>query len=140
MKSSYVVGVIALVLIVGSGILVYRDAHAPLEAPKPHVASALDGFATCLKDAGATFYGAFWCPHCKAQKALFAGSVDLLPYVECSSADGKSQTQVCKDKNVESYPTWVFKDGTRLTGEVPLETLGQKTACTLPNSATSTNP
>ena len=30
-----------------------------------------DGFAQCLKDKGATFYGAFWCPHCKAQKALF---------------------------------------------------------------------
>src|SRR5690348_5319580 len=68
----------------------------------------LDSFATCLKDKGAVFYGAFWCPHCQATKAMFGRSAKLLPYVECSTPDGKGQLQVCTDKKVLSYPTWMF--------------------------------
>lgn len=92
----------------------------------------LDDFAQCLKDKGAVFYGAFWCPHCKAQKALFGRSVTLLPYTECSTADGKDQLQVCKDKNITNYPTWEFADGTRITGEATLQQLSDKTQCVLP--------
>jgi thiol-disulfide isomerase/thioredoxin len=91
-----------------------------------------DTFATCLKDAGATFYGAFWCPHCQAQKKAFGKSAKLLPYVECSTADGNGQTQICLDKNITGYPTWEFADGSRLSGEVPLEQLAEKTSCVLP--------
>ena len=94
--------------------------------------SKFDSFAQCLKDNGVVFYGAFWCPHCQNQKALFGKSEKLLPYVECSTVDGKGQLSVCKEKKVEGYPTWIFADGSRLTGEVTLETLAEKTACTLP--------
>ena len=92
----------------------------------------LDGFAQCLKDKGALFYGAFWCPHCKNQKALFGGSQKLLHYVECSTPDGTAQLPVCTAQNVHGYPTWIFKDGSRLSGEVSLATLAEKTGCTLP--------
>ena len=34
-----------------------------------------DAFAQCLKTQGVLFYGAFWCPHCQNQKALFGFSV-----------------------------------------------------------------
>lgn len=91
-----------------------------------------DTFATCLKDKGAVFYGAFWCPHCQAQKKLFGSSVKLLPYVECSTVDGQAQTQVCIDKKVVNYPTWEFADGSRLDGEIPLQQLADKTSCELP--------
>lgn len=91
-----------------------------------------DTFATCLKDKGATFYGAFWCPHCQAQKKLFGTSQKLLPYVECSFPNGQSQTQICKDKKIEGYPTWEFADGSRLNGEIPLQQLADKTSCVLP--------
>ena len=60
-----------------------------------------DDFAVCLKDKGATFYGAFWCPHCQAQKELFGRSEKLLPYVECSTPDGQAQLQVCIDKEIK---------------------------------------
>jgi thiol-disulfide isomerase/thioredoxin len=112
----------------------------------------LDNFAMCLKDSGAKFYGAFWCPHCVAQKALFGNSVKLLPYIECSTADGQNQLQVCKDANIKSYPTWEFVPtaGTttpsRLTGEIPLSQLADVTGCMLPvpgevqGEATSTTP
>ncbi len=91
-----------------------------------------DTFATCLKDKGAVFYGAFWCPHCQAQKKLFGSSVKLLPYVECSTANGQGQVQACIDKNISGYPTWEFADGTRLNGEIPLAQLAEKTSCILP--------
>jgi thiol-disulfide isomerase/thioredoxin len=98
----------------------------------PSTPGKYDAFATCLKDKGAVFYGAFWCPHCQAQKKLFGTSVKLLPYVECSTADASGQTQICIDKKVGSYPTWEFADGSRLTGEIPLEQLASKTSCILP--------
>ncbi len=91
-----------------------------------------DEFATCLKDKGAVFYGAFWCPHCQAQKKMFGSSAKLLPYVECSTVDGNGQTQICIDKGVKSYPTWEFLNGERLNGEIPLEQLAEKTSCVLP--------
>lgn len=91
-----------------------------------------DDFATCLKDKGAVFYGAFWCTHCQSQKKLFGVSQKLLPYVECSTLDGQNQTQACLDKKIESYPTWEFADGSRLNGEIPLQQLADKTSCALP--------
>ena len=91
-----------------------------------------DTFAQCLKDKGAVFYGAFWCPHCQAQKKLFGSSEKLLPYVECSTPNGNAQTQVCIDKVITGYPTWEFADGTRLNGEIPLTQLSEKTGCELP--------
>ena len=91
-----------------------------------------DTFAQCLKDKGAIFYGAFWCPHCQAQKKMFGSSQKLLPYVECSLASGQGQTQACIDKKIEGYPTWEFSDGSRLSGEIPLEQLAEKTSCPLP--------
>lgn len=91
-----------------------------------------DTLAQCIADSGAKFYGAFWCPHCQNQKKMFGDSQKLLPYVECSTPDQQGRTQVCIDNNIESYPTWVFTDGSRLQGEIPLSTLAEKTSCELP--------
>ncbi|HNW71748.1 MAG TPA: thioredoxin domain-containing protein [Candidatus Paceibacterota bacterium] len=91
-----------------------------------------DAFTTCLKDKGAVFYGAFWCSHCNATKKGFGTSATLLPYVECSTEDMQDQTQVCKDKKIEGYPTWEFADGSRLVGEQSKEALAEKTSCELP--------
>ena len=92
----------------------------------------LDEFAQCLTDKSAVFYGAFWCPHCQAQKRMFGNSAKLLPYVECSTPDGQGQLQACVDKEIQSYPTWEFADKSRQTGEVPLAQLAEKTGCELP--------
>ena len=88
-----------------------------------------DGLAQCLTDSGTKFYGAFWCPHCQAQKAMFGKSAKLLPYVECSQPDGKGQLQVCIDEKIEGYPTWQFADGTRAGGEQTFAQLAEKTNC-----------
>jgi len=117
-----IVGLVAVIIIGLIGWKMYDNSRP----------SALDGFASCLGEKGAKFYGAFWCPHCQAQKKLFDKSVDKLPYVECSTADGKSQLPVCTEQKVESYPTWIFADGTRLNGEQDLDELAEKTDCQLP--------
>lgn len=98
----------------------------------PATSKNYDNFAQCLKDKGVTFYGAFWCPHCQNTKAEFGTSAELLPYVECSTPDGQGQLDVCKEKKIESYPTWEFSDGSRLTGEISLTELAQKSSCELP--------
>ena len=91
----------------------------------------LDDFAECLKDKGATFYGAFWCPHCQNQKSLFGNSAKYLPYVECSTPDGNSQLEICKEQKIQAYPTWQFGDGSKQEGELTLKELSDKTGCPL---------
>ncbi len=114
---------IALVLaVLVAGLLAYQ-------ALQPN---KLDAFASCLKDKGVVFYGAFWCPHCQNQKRLFGSAASKLPYVECSTPDSQGQTQICIDKKITGYPTWVFPDKSILTGEVSLEDLSKKSSCPLP--------
>lgn len=99
-----------------------------------------DQFAQCLGEKGATFYGAFWCPHCNNQKDLFGSSKKYLPYVECSLPNGNGQTQICIDKGIQGYPTWEFADGSRpFSGEVSLEDLSAQTGCLLPTDNEETN-
>ncbi len=90
-----------------------------------------DEFAQCITDSGAKFYGAYWCPHCQTQKTTFGKSAKKLPYVECALSQDK-QTQICIDQKIESYPTWEFADGTRVTGQQTFEELAAKTSCAVP--------
>ena len=94
-------------------------------------AGKYDALAQCITEKGATFYGTFWCPHCAEQKKLFGSSVKYLPYVECSTPDGKGQLPVCTQANISSYPTWEFADGTRKTGTISLEELAYTTGCSI---------
>jgi len=126
-KTKFILFIVAVIVIVGGiGItsLVFSGTKA--------TTSNLEGFAKCLNDSGAQFYGAFWCPHCQAQKEDFVSAQKYLPYVECSSADGMNQLQVCKDAGIEAYPTWVLGDGSHITGEVSLQDLSLRTGCLLP--------
>ncbi|MBP6858089.1 MAG: hypothetical protein KBC11_02785 [Candidatus Pacebacteria bacterium] len=114
--------------IIGVAIIGGLVALLVVEAKKP---GKYDDLAQCISDSGAKFYGAFWCPHCQATKALFGKSAKKLPYVECSTADGKSQLPVCTEKDVKGYPTWIFADESRLSGEQTLQELADKTSCSL---------
>lgn len=120
-------------LIWSAGIIIFGGLVAWL-IMTPGKPGELDGFASCIAESGAKFYGAFWCPHCQNQKALFGRSARLLPYIECSTPDGQSQLKICADANVGGYPLWEFADGSRLSGEISLETLAEKTSCALPES------
>ena len=90
----------------------------------------------CMADKDVKFYGAFWCPHCQEQeRSLDMSRAELETaglYIECSTPDGNSQTQVCIDKKVASYPSWDFGDGVLITGELKVEELAEKSSCPLP--------
>ncbi len=124
-----IIGTIIIALLAGGAVFFFGTVQNPTAPGK------LDAFAQCIANSGATFYGAFWCPHCQNQKKMFGSSAKLLPYVECSTPDGNGQLQVCIDKGVKSYPTWEFPDGSTTTGEVALQDLAAKTNCQLPDSS-----
>lgn len=94
--------------------------------------TSYDPFASCIADSGAIFYGAFWCPHCQDQKELFGDSVDLLTYVECDANGKNPDPQACAAAGIESYPTWIFADGTKVTGVQSFDELSKATSCPLP--------
>lgn len=121
-KFFIIFSVVVILLIGGLGIFMNRDSIKPTK---------LIPFAQCLQQSGAEFYGAFWCPHCQDQKKEFGSAAKYLPYFECSKADS-TQTQICKDKKIESYPTWIFKDGSIVNGKMELVDLANKTGCVLP--------
>ena len=93
-----------------------------------------DAFAKCIANTSTTFYGAFWCPHCEAQKREFGDAAQYLPYVECSTPDASGRTQVCIDKGITSYPTWYFPGDASSTGEQPLQTLSKIPAARFQNN------
>jgi len=96
--------IIIIIIIIVAGTIFFTAQNTSSPGP-------LDSFAQCLKDKGAVFYGAFWCPHCQNQKKMFGHSARLLPYVECSTADGQKQLPICTEKKITGYPTWTFTDG-----------------------------
>lgn len=107
-------------------------------ANSPPPAHKYDALAKCIANTSTTFYGAFWCPHCREQETRFGTGADYLPYHECSKPDGAPGTagelQSCIDAGIQNYPTWVFPDGTNLVGVQTVEKLAEKTGCPLPSS------
>ena len=69
----------------------------------------MKALAIHLEKTGVKFYGAYWCPRCQEQKALFGPSAKRLPYVECSSGGrGSALTPPCVKNEIRSYPTWII--------------------------------
>jgi hypothetical protein len=108
------------------GIYVYLQT-----APPPN--GKYDAFAQCIANTSTTFYGAWWCPHCAAQKTEFGDAAKYLPYVECANTD-TSEKQSCAALGVSGYPTWDFPDGTTSTGVSSLANIAKHTGCALPTS------
>lgn len=77
-----------------------------------------------LAATGSTMYGAYWCPHCADQKAMFGEAIDLVPYVECAADGENAQPELCSAKNIQAYPTWEI-DGQLYPGVKSLEDLAQ---------------
>jgi glutaredoxin len=141
MNNTTTISIVLATVLIAGGLIGYEQHKITKDAEKYTAMAAKDtkylGFAQCLKEKGATFYGAEWCPHCKAQKKAFASAAKELPYVECAIPDGaggykNEMTQACVDAQVQSFPTWTFADGSRLSGEVPMATLAEKSGCVLP--------
>lgn len=110
----------------------------------PARAEKVDQFAECLAKSGAVMWSAWWCPHCLRQLQAIDPSVtredmqnteklrQKFPFVtECADHTTGKANGACPN-NLRGVPTWGFKDGSRLSGAQPLETLSAKTECALP--------
>lgn len=121
-KRGVQLGVAAVaVLFLGAFAAWWRLPHAP-ETP-------LDEFARCLTAKGAVMYGAYWCPHCQKQKAMFGDAVKFLNYVECTEEPEK-----CTNAGIQAFPTWLFAGGIRLVGTQSFEALAGASGCALPSN------
>jgi hypothetical protein len=90
-------------------------------------AAGSDAFGRCLARSGVRYYWARWCPHCAAQAKLLGGAMESLNAVDCS----RPGTRACRDADVHGFPTWTFRDGSRLAGVASLDELGRRTGCPL---------
>lgn len=78
-----------------------------------------------LSKSGVVMYGAYWCPHCRAQKELFGKeAVGELTYVECDPKGKNSQWERCQKRGIQGYPTWEIK-GKLYPGVLSLEELSE---------------
>ena len=76
-----------------------------------------------LRERGAMFYGAWWCPACFRQKNLFGQEAgNQLPYIECEKTD--TDRQRCDRAGIKAYPTWVMGQR-RVEGVLSLDALGR---------------
>jgi glutaredoxin len=120
-----ILGILLVVTIVG---IVSYIKQSPNSGPIQMSSAGLDIFAQCLADKNLTFYGASWCPHCQNQKKLFGESFKYIKYVECTE-----DTQLCTEKGISAYPTWMSNDGTKRVGELSFKLLSEASGCPIPS-------
>lgn len=96
-------GLVALA-VVGAVHATSSGLFEPRESPR------LTALAQHLDRIGARYYGAFWCPACREQGKLFAGSAGHLPYVECSPEGRNGPVALeCLRPEIQGYPTWLIR-------------------------------
>jgi hypothetical protein len=79
--------------------------------------------ATHLQRINARMYGAYWCPHCHTQQALFGKEAfTAINYIECAPRGKDAQPDLCKAANIKAYPTWIIR-GKYYMGAQSLEKL-----------------
>ena len=78
--------------------------------------------AQFLTAKGMIMYGAYWCPHCKDQKALFGDAFKYVDYVECDPQGPNANPDECTAQGIDGYPTWIYQ-GTKYSGEQALSKL-----------------
>jgi len=81
-------------------------------------------FSRCLTEKGVVMYGTETCFHCKNQRAKFGDSFKYINYTDCDK-----NRELCIEKNILAFPTWVFANDGVLQGEQPFEILGNISGC-----------
>jgi len=120
-NKKYLIGAIILVIIIIFGGLIYNKKNAS-------IIGKYDDFAKCLTNKGLIMYGAAWCSHCQNEKNNFEGSFKYATYIECPD-----NIELCTDKGINGYPTWIDGNGKLYEGEQGLDGLSQISGCELPN-------
>lgn len=134
-KGIFILFVVAAIVVAGLLIFSYARKHpattnqttttsAVTPASTISAASQKDllALAQALTKSGAKFYGAYWCGHCKNQKAEFGTAVSALPYVECDASGPNANAAACDAAGVTGYPTWVI-GGKQYVGEQSIDQL-----------------
>jgi hypothetical protein len=112
------------------GVVATASAHSG-DRPQPAQARVLQpasstqqrAVANHLKARGAVFYGAYWCPACSQQKALFGKEAGAqLPYVECTEASSSAR---CSAASIRAFPTWDMPNKPRLVGVQSVDELAR---------------
>lgn len=103
----------------------------PPEVVRPSTPATI-ALAKHLKAEGAVMYSAYWCPHCHEQKELFGKeAAQSLTIIECAPDGANSQTALCKEKNVQGFPSWEIR-GQITSGVKPLAGLANASGYTGP--------
>ena len=89
--------------------------------------SPFDIFAKCVASKNLVMYGAVWCAHCLNEKKAFGDSFKYINYVECPD-----NINLCIEKGINGYPTWIDNDGKKYEGEQGLSGIAFITGCQLP--------
>ena len=113
-----------VLLIVAGLVIIWLIVRASGKSESAKSDGSPESLAKCLKASGAKFYGSISCGYCTKQKAMFGNAASDLPYIECTQ-----NQKACQDAGITGYPTWVFKDGTKKTGALSLESLKQFAGC-----------
>jgi len=89
-------------------------------------AEKIESLAKALTSAGVKEYGSQYCSACALQKKMFGTAWSNINFIECSVDASETQNAACRAAGITLYPTWEFKDGSRLQGVQQLEVLAQK--------------
>jgi hypothetical protein len=125
------VSTVAVGIVATATVAARSTGEAASPSSSPHVGEPLkpsnaeqNGLSEHLRQRGAVFYGAWWCPACFMQKNLFGKEAgNRLPYVECDKSDaGRAR---CEAASIRAFPSWDLPGKPRLEGVQSLETLKQ---------------
>ena len=123
MKMLIIVLVASLLVIVGCSSVRYTP-------------ESVEALAKCITANGGVEYGTFWCPKCAQVKKNFGSSFQYINYVECDARGENEQSELCLQKGIDKYATFIFNDDPNkenwLVGVPTLEELATKAGCPMP--------
>lgn len=91
----------------------------------PSIVAKKQALASYLKQVGAKFYGAFWCPYCTKQKEMFGEQAfRQINYIECDPRGNNPRPDLCRKASIKGFPTWEIK-GKQYPGMRSLEELAE---------------
>lgn len=86
--------------------------------------------AECLAAKQAKLYGNCYVREFGAQVKVFGDAIGAVPLVMCLTCmESYGANAECHANKIQDYPTWIFADGTRVTGVLTLGELVKRAGC-----------
>lgn len=133
-EQKWIIGIVVALVAMGG---IFLSLSKGTDTKVPIVEVAPTAFGQYLKDQGVKFYGASWCPHCQSQKKdLGSGTWEPI-YVECAIKGSNQIAKVCEDAKIDAFPTWVFQNDVRKTGQLSVQEIKELSGYKDPVSTTT---